>query len=367
MHHGKIVAGLATLSLVGGGTGVALAARGSAPKRANIAAVQTLKVKINRYVQDGLRWKKDVYQVRSGGTLRIVNNAPDEGPHTFTVLKKSDLPKTPRAHLQLQICNKLGAGPRGRPEQRGAAEVPVPRERRRLDDRRRTSTGPATPASSTPKKGASVTLKVTAKKGTTLHFICLIHPWMQAKVVVQLAAALRRRALVACLALAGALASPDRRPGRRARASTTGSPPCRRRGTSCPTGTTRSWACRSTRSTRSSRRSSTAASRAHWRRAAGQRAARQRRRPADPRAADPRARRRPPARSTSRTSTRCAATRTRCTSTACTTRRAPTAPTCPGSPARDADVKFGQTWTYRLTAGERLRRACGPTTTTRRR
>jgi hypothetical protein len=25
---------------------------------------------------------------------------------------------------------------------------------------------------------------VTAKKGTTLHFICLIHPWMQAVVKV---------------------------------------------------------------------------------------------------------------------------------------------------------------------------------------
>ena len=73
--------------------------------------------------------------MRSGGTLRIVNNAPDEGPHTFTVVKKSDLPKTPRAIFNCAICNKLGAGPRGRPEQRGAAEVPVPRERRRLDDR----------------------------------------------------------------------------------------------------------------------------------------------------------------------------------------------------------------------------------------
>jgi hypothetical protein len=34
------------------------------------------------------------------------------------------------------------------------------------------------------KKGESIDLKVTAKKGTTLHFMCLIHPWMQAKVVV---------------------------------------------------------------------------------------------------------------------------------------------------------------------------------------
>ena len=62
------------------------------------------------------------------------------------------------------------------------------------------------------------------------------------------------------LALAGALALvPRRRRPAPARASTTGSRRCRRPGTSCPTGATRSWAWRSTRPTRSSRRSSTAA------------------------------------------------------------------------------------------------------------
>jgi hypothetical protein len=36
-----------------------------------------------------------------------------------------------------------------------------------------------------PVKGASVSFKVGAKKGTTLSFMCLIHPWMQAKIKVQ--------------------------------------------------------------------------------------------------------------------------------------------------------------------------------------
>ena len=30
-----------------------------------------------------------------------------------------------------------------------------------------------------------ISLKVTAKKGSQLYFLCLIHPWMQAKVQVQ--------------------------------------------------------------------------------------------------------------------------------------------------------------------------------------
>ena len=35
------------------------------------------------------------------------------------------------------------------------------------------------------KKGEFIDLKVTAKKGTELYFMCLIHPWMQAKVKVE--------------------------------------------------------------------------------------------------------------------------------------------------------------------------------------
>jgi len=29
-----------------------------------------------------------------------------------------------------------------------------------------------------------VTLTVTAKPGTTLCFLCVVHPWMQAKIIV---------------------------------------------------------------------------------------------------------------------------------------------------------------------------------------
>ena len=168
MHHRKLVAGLATLSLVGGGTGVALAA-GKPPRRANVVAVSTTKVKINRYIQDGLRWNKDVYTVRSGGTLHDRQQRRRRGAAHVHGRQEADLPKTPRAIFNCKICNKLGEGPRRRPEQRRAAEVPVPRERRR----------PGRRAPNVDRAGDSAfigrqegrrrsTLKVTAKKGTTL-------------------------------------------------------------------------------------------------------------------------------------------------------------------------------------------------------
>src|SRR5919201_2447599 len=66
------------------------------------------KFQLNRFVEDTLRWDKDVYTVPSGGTLHIVNEAADEGPHTFTVVAKKDLPRTLAALFRCQICEKLG-------------------------------------------------------------------------------------------------------------------------------------------------------------------------------------------------------------------------------------------------------------------
>ena len=42
-----------------------------------------------------------------------------------------------------------------------------------------------TPRSSSAKKGATVDVKVTAKKGSELYFICIVHPWMQGEVDVK--------------------------------------------------------------------------------------------------------------------------------------------------------------------------------------
>lgn len=79
MQKHKLVIGVSTIALTAGG-GVAFAAGRSAPKHVNIVAVQSMTVKINRYVQDGMRWQRDVYKVKSGGTITIVNSAPSHIP-----------------------------------------------------------------------------------------------------------------------------------------------------------------------------------------------------------------------------------------------------------------------------------------------
>src|SRR6185312_4199059 len=187
MRLGNVVRGAAVSAAVAlVATGVALAAgQRSAAGVTTIKAVQgPPKFQINRFVEDTLRWDKDRYTVKSGGTLHIVNMAAGEGPHTFTVLAAKDEPRTLAALFQCKICEKLGKAHGANPNSNAPPKYPflengVGQQKAPLVDRPGDSgiTGKG-------KKGESIDLKVTAPAGTKLHFICLIHPWMQAEVDV---------------------------------------------------------------------------------------------------------------------------------------------------------------------------------------
>jgi hypothetical protein len=185
MKRCKVIIGVAGLSLavgMAGSAGVASAA--VTPKTATVRAVTSVKFKANRYIQDGLRWDKDVYRVRSGGTVTVINSAADEGPHTLTVVKPTDVPKTAAQVFNCKICNVLGAAHGADPEsnappkfaylENGVGQATAPDVDRPGDSG---VTGPG-------RKGEKITLKITAKKGAKLRFICLIHPWMQARLDV---------------------------------------------------------------------------------------------------------------------------------------------------------------------------------------
>ena len=182
MNNRRIAAGIAGLCVAVGASGVAMAATTAAvPKSVTVTEAQTFKVVPNRYIQDGLRWAKDVYKVKSGGTITVVNNKNNEGPHTFTVVKKKDLPKG----LNCAICDKLAAAHGADPNsdappkfqylENGVGQDTPPNVDR-PGDSGVTGSG---------QKNEKITFNVTAKKGTELYFMCIIHPWMQAKVQVQ--------------------------------------------------------------------------------------------------------------------------------------------------------------------------------------
>ncbi len=174
-------------AVVAGGVVVAgaVAGRSASPNVTTIKAVTSLpKMVVNRYVQDGLRWNKDTYTVKSGGTLHIVNNAADEGPHTFTTVLAQDEPKNGLQMVKCKICETLAKAHGANPNSDAPPKYPflengvgqkTPPSVDRPGDSGVTGEG---------KKGESIDLKVTAKPGTKLNFMCLIHPWMQAVVVV---------------------------------------------------------------------------------------------------------------------------------------------------------------------------------------
>jgi hypothetical protein len=178
---------LLVAALVAGGVVVtgALAGHSGSTSVTTIKAVTSVPgVKINRYIQDRLRWNRDVYTVKSGGTLHIVNDAADEGPHTFTVVLAKDEPKTALGVVNCKICLTLakahGANPNSDAPpkfpflENGVGQKTAPNVDRPGDSG---VTGPG-------KKGEFINLKVTAPAGTKLNFMCLIHPWMQAVVNV---------------------------------------------------------------------------------------------------------------------------------------------------------------------------------------
>jgi len=157
--------------------GVFALAAGSAsaatPKANTITAVGGMKVKANAYVQDAQHWDADSYSVKSGATVTLRDKSTENQPHTLSLVKK--LPKTPAQIMGCEACGPLmGAheanmetGEVGKPlVHAGAAGFQTGRDKTAAGD-----------SIYLPPKG-KVTFKVTAAKGTTLNFICAVHPWM---------------------------------------------------------------------------------------------------------------------------------------------------------------------------------------------
>ena len=145
----------------------------AAPKKNTITAVGGMKVKANAYVQDAQHWDADRYTVKSGDTVTLRDKSTDGQPHTLSLIKK--LPKTPAQIMGCEACGPLMAAHQVN-EETGDVGVALVTEG---------ADGFDVPGDSIylPPKG-KVTFKVTAKKGTTLNFICAVHPWMAAKLQV---------------------------------------------------------------------------------------------------------------------------------------------------------------------------------------
>ena len=166
----------ATLGIFAIAAGPAVAA----PKKNTITAVGGMKVKANAYVQDAQRWDADTYSIKSGATVTLRDKSTDGQPHTLSLIKS--LPKTPAQIMGCQACGPLNLGHEvdmmsgnvGKPLiEAGEAGFDTAGDKDAAGD-----------SIYLPAKG-KVTFKVTASKGTTLRFVCAVHPWMLGQIKVK--------------------------------------------------------------------------------------------------------------------------------------------------------------------------------------
>jgi hypothetical protein len=137
------------------------------------------------YMKDGkggLRFEAPK-TIASGAELEILNqtNAKRVGPHTFSLVTKGSLPKTPKArqlcftphHICKAIADWHGVKGEGPPTKNPA----------KAGEEGWDTMGSLTKEGDTwftgSKPKASIVQKVTAAPGTTIYFMCAIHPWMQ--------------------------------------------------------------------------------------------------------------------------------------------------------------------------------------------
>jgi hypothetical protein len=125
----------------------------------------------------------------AGAELEVLNetNPHRVGPHTFSLVTKGSLPKTPKArqtcftpkHICMAIAKWHGTNGNG----------PVTKNPSKAGLDGWDTLGSVTKTGDSwftgeKKPGTSIIQPVTAAAGTTIYFMCAIHPWMQGHIEV---------------------------------------------------------------------------------------------------------------------------------------------------------------------------------------
>ncbi len=150
----------------------------TAPSRVTQKVVGGAKFVPNRMYADTMHFKKDVIRIQKGGRITLVDTTG--APHSFSIVKKSQVPRTAK-----QVDNCFGPGPCDEIAVAHGAVNPQTGEEQ----------DPTTPRVNVGKAGFnrpgdSVLIppngkaKVRVTAGRDLYYICAIHPWMQGKIDV---------------------------------------------------------------------------------------------------------------------------------------------------------------------------------------
>lgn len=149
-----------------------------------IKAVDGAKMVPNQYIQDDMHFAPGTVTVKSGSTVTFTFDGKQMDPHTLTIVKQSDLPRTAAQVDNCKACQKYATAHLKNPKAPPDQNNPIVHWQLNTGHAGLDSVGDSV-AIQEPGAHKSVTVKVTAKPGTTLYFICAVHPWMQGKIVVK--------------------------------------------------------------------------------------------------------------------------------------------------------------------------------------
>jgi hypothetical protein len=167
-----LVAGIASLCA----SAMLIAPALGQPQTAQLRIVGGTTMKPGEWIKDDQRFAPRNLDVRSGGSVRLRNKAKTEDPHTLSLVRKSDLPKTAVEAFNCEACGPF-FGAHQVNEETGEVGQPL------------VNVGPEgfdQPGDSIfVPPGGTVRFDVSADRGTNLYYLCAVHAWMQGKLRVR--------------------------------------------------------------------------------------------------------------------------------------------------------------------------------------
>jgi hypothetical protein len=151
---------------------------GSHHRTATLVIKGGSSLKINKYIKDTVHWTPGTVSIASGGTLTIIDKSPDPDPHTFSIVKPSQLPKSSEQIENCEVCGEIAKSHGANPSEPSSGPPPIPT----VDPGKDGFNEPGDSQVIGPHQ--TLKLTITAKPGTKLNFICAVHPWMQGVVKI---------------------------------------------------------------------------------------------------------------------------------------------------------------------------------------
>jgi plastocyanin len=155
-----------------------------------VKVTDNAKYVVNRYFLDAMRFVPGTVTVKSGCDLTFKFAMPDDNdPHSLSVIKPADVPRTSGQMEKCTVCKQIKADHVRDPTEPAGPHNPIVHWIVNVGKPGLDAPGDSLSIFESKSKGAppghaSVTVPVSAAPGTTLHYICGMHPWMQGTIVV---------------------------------------------------------------------------------------------------------------------------------------------------------------------------------------